>query len=161
DSMTALQQGGLRPPPEQLGTLLVRRGVITPEQLAAALEEQQTTRKPLGEIIVTRGFAPGPMVAQALATQHGGLLKTEYGFATGFGPLDGAPPATGAVAAPPADDPRVAQLAADREAVRAELELASAEAVRLTEDNERLAGLRAELEQRLAHESRRAASLEA
>ena len=25
------------------------------------------------------------MVAQALATQHGGLLKTEYGFATGFG----------------------------------------------------------------------------
>jgi hypothetical protein len=70
---------------EPLGSLLASRGHITPEQLELALTEQKATGRPLGEIIVARGFAPGPTVAQALATQHGGLLKTEYGFATGWG----------------------------------------------------------------------------
>ena len=54
------------------------------EQLELALTEQKVTGRPLGEIIVARGFAAAPTVAQALATQHGGLLKTEYGFATGW-----------------------------------------------------------------------------
>ena len=49
----------------------------------SALTERVSGR-PLGEIIVARGFAAAPTVAQALATQHGGLLKTEYGFATGW-----------------------------------------------------------------------------
>src|SRR5436853_1691412 len=70
---------------EPLGALLASRGHITEEQLQLALTEQKATGRPLGEIIVARGFAPGPTVAQALATQHGGLLKTEYGFATGWG----------------------------------------------------------------------------
>jgi len=70
---------------EPLGSLLVSRGHITEEQLELALIEQKATGRPLGEIVVTRGFAPAPTVAQALATQHGGLLKTEYGFATGWG----------------------------------------------------------------------------
>src|ERR1700674_5119246 len=70
---------------EPLGALLASRGHITEEQLELALTEQKATGRPLGEIIVTRGFAPPPTVAQALATQHGGLLKTEYGFATGWG----------------------------------------------------------------------------
>ncbi len=70
---------------EPLGSLLASRGHITEEQLELALTEQKATGRPLGEIIVTRGFAPAPTVAQALATQHGGLLKTEYGFATGWG----------------------------------------------------------------------------
>jgi uncharacterized protein (DUF3084 family) len=70
---------------EPLGSLLVSRGHITEEQLELALTEQKATGRPLGEIVVTRGFAPAPTVAQALATQHGGLLKTEYGFATGWG----------------------------------------------------------------------------
>jgi prefoldin subunit 5 len=69
---------------EPLGSLLASRGHITQEQLDIALTEQKATGRPLGEIIVARGFAPGPTVAQALATQHGGLLKTEYGFATGW-----------------------------------------------------------------------------
>jgi hypothetical protein len=70
---------------EPLGALLSSRGHITEEQLELALTEQKATGRPLGEIIVARGFAPAPTVAQALATQHGGLLKTEYGFATGWG----------------------------------------------------------------------------
>lgn len=66
----------------QLGELLVQHGVITPDELTLALAEQQRTRRPLGEVVVSLGLAPGPIVAQALATQHGGgIVKTEYGFA--------------------------------------------------------------------------------
>ena len=54
------------------------------DQLAVALAEQQTSGRPIGEIIVELGYAPGPIVAQALATQRGGMVKTEYGYATGF-----------------------------------------------------------------------------
>jgi hypothetical protein len=68
----------------RLGEVLVAHGVITPDQLEQALEEQQRTGKPLGNVVVDRGFAPGPIVAQALATQRGTMVKTEYGFATGF-----------------------------------------------------------------------------
>ena len=87
---------------EPLGSLLASRGHITQEQLDIALTEQKATGRPLGEIIVARGFAPGPTVAQALATQHGGLLKTEYGFATGWQAANGAPPTS--APAPPAHD---------------------------------------------------------
>jgi hypothetical protein len=132
---------------EPLGTLLVRRGLITNEQLAAALADQRGTGEPLGHILVARGYATPATVALALATQHGGLLKTEYGFATGF--------ETGAVAVADAADPE-----ADRDAVRAELSLAAAETEKLRDDNARLTELRAELEQRLATASQRAASLE-
>jgi hypothetical protein len=85
-----------------LGEVLLEHGVVDAEQLAVALEEQQETGRPLGEIIVERGFAPGPIVAQALATQRGGMVKTEYGFATGF-----QAPGTRQVApAQPQGDPR-------------------------------------------------------
>jgi hypothetical protein len=159
---------------EPLGSLLVKRGLITPEQLEVALQEQKTSGEPLGAIVVARGFAAPATVAQALATQHGGLLKTEYGFATGFN-AGGAPPATGAVGEPPVSSPRLGRAgavvsiaevkpkvdpAADREAVREELSMASAETEKLNDANERLVAARAELEQRLAQESQRAASLE-
>lgn len=69
----------------QLGELLVQHGVITPDELVLALAEQQRTGRPLGEVVVALGLAPGPIVAQALATQHGGgIVKTEYGYATGW-----------------------------------------------------------------------------
>ena len=71
-------------PPQPLGVLLVGNGLLTQEQLTAALAEQQQTGRPLGEIVVARGWVSGPLVAQALATQRGGLTKTEYGYATGF-----------------------------------------------------------------------------
>lgn len=194
---TLADNDGNRPPAEPLGTLLLNRGLITAEQLAAALEAQKGSSEPLGAIVVAQGFATPATIAQALATQSGGLLKTEYGFATGFGsPTDrpapihiGEPPISTArigvrPAAPvvtmtaPAPEvveadyptvalaeapPMVAQvdnLAADQNAVRAELTAASVETERLASANSRLAEMRAELEQRLAHETQRAASLE-
>jgi hypothetical protein len=194
---TLADNDGNRPPAEPLGTLLLNRGLITAEQLAAALEAQKGSGEPLGAIVVAQGFATPATIAQALATQSGGLLKTEYGFATGFGsPTDrpaplhiGEPPISTArigvrpaapvvaMAAPApetleADYPTVAlaeappmvapvdNLAADQDAVRAELTAASVETERLSSANSRLAEMRAELEQRLAHETQRSASLE-
>jgi hypothetical protein len=72
-------------PAPQLGRILVAAGLLTEAQLAQALEEQTRTGRRLGEIIVRRGFVSGPALANALAEQHGGVLKTEYGFATGLG----------------------------------------------------------------------------
>lgn len=68
-----------------LGRLLVERDLLTEEQLNAALAQQEQSGKPLGQVLVELGFLPEASVAQALATQHGGVIKTEYGFATGFG----------------------------------------------------------------------------
>ena len=87
---------------EPLGSLLANRGHITEEQLELALTEQKVTGRPLGEIIVARGFAAAPTVAQALATQHGGLLKTEYGFATGWSGQEASE--AGALIEPPRHD---------------------------------------------------------
>ena len=67
-----------------LGELLLSRGLITPEQLEQALDDQRESGRPLGETFIRLGFTSGPIIAQALATQHGRLLKSEYGFATGF-----------------------------------------------------------------------------
>ena len=142
---------------EPLGVVLVKRGLITDEQLAAALEQQRTSGEPLGAILVARGFVTPALVAQALATQHGTVLKTEYGFATGFGSGHGR---VGAVAAPPVSARAAKAVESDRRAARAELELASSETTRLAEANERLVALRAELEQRLAQELQRSAALE-
>ena len=89
---------------EPLGSLLAGRGHITEEQLEIALTEQKVTGRPLGEIIVARGFAAAPTVAQALATQHGGLLKTEYGFATGWNGQDASGTAAALVEPPRHDE---------------------------------------------------------
>ncbi|HKA25982.1 MAG TPA: hypothetical protein VKD88_01305 [Gaiellaceae bacterium] len=72
-------------PAPQLGRILVAAGLLSEEQLAQALEDQAQTGRRLGEIIVQRGFISGPALANALAEQHGGVLKTEYGFASGLG----------------------------------------------------------------------------
>src|SRR5207237_6254210 len=72
-------------PSPQLGRILIAAGLLSETQLAEALQEQEQTGRRLGEIIVRRGFISGPALANALAEQHGGVLKTEYGFATGLG----------------------------------------------------------------------------
>ena len=66
-----------------LGELLVHKGVLTEAQLDVALEEQRQCGKPLGEILVRLGFSTGPAIANALAEQHGGPLRTEYGLSLG------------------------------------------------------------------------------
>jgi hypothetical protein len=78
------EHGRAQPSFRLLGRLLVQRGALTEEQLEAALAEQERTQRPLGTVVVDLGFVTPALVAQALATQHGGLLKTEYGYATGF-----------------------------------------------------------------------------
>ena len=60
-----------RNPWPALGTLLVRDGAVTPEQLEIALLEKRI--KPelrLGEILVTNGFATRLQVTRVLAEQH-------------------------------------------------------------------------------------------
>jgi chromosome segregation ATPase len=102
---TVPDNGMLRPPePAPLGAILVRRGVLTEEQLAVALDEQKRTGEQIGEVIVRLGLALASSVAQALATQYGGPLKTEYGYAVGFGG-----PSPAASADPPPISPPAVQ----------------------------------------------------
>src|SRR5439155_8500866 len=60
--------GGRRLP---LGSLLVRGGLLTREQLEQALAEKERTGHRIGEIVVERGWAQPQDVARALAEQHG------------------------------------------------------------------------------------------
>ena len=60
-----------RNPWPALGTLLVRDGAITPEQLERALEEKRRSpEKRLGEILVEQGATTRAQVARILAEQH-------------------------------------------------------------------------------------------
>jgi hypothetical protein len=146
-----LPSDGRRP----LGEVLVDRGILTPEQLTLALERQRTTGQQLGEIIVALGFAPGPIVAQALATQRGGMLKTEYGFATGWSSDDAPVPI-----APPGPD-GAAELA-ERDRTIAELRAWAEKAqVAIASRDEALAILRAQLEAETARQGTGVAEEEA
>jgi hypothetical protein len=70
----APDNGMLRPPgPPPLGAILVRRGLLTEQQLEQALAENKRTGEPTGEVIVRLGFASAAAVAKALTTQHGAL----------------------------------------------------------------------------------------
>ena len=69
---------GLEPPADfhvdtshRLGALAVERGVITDEQLAEAVAEQQRTGGLLGRIFVKRGLMSDDALAQLLAEQMG------------------------------------------------------------------------------------------
>jgi len=106
----ALGTGGVRvaelevaAPP--LGRLLVERGHLTEEQLQAALDEHARTGLPLGQVLISLSYVTATTVAQALATQQGGLAKTEFGLSTGFG-------TPGLVTFPPISPPASAPLAA-------------------------------------------------
>jgi type IV pilus assembly protein PilB len=54
----------------QLGTLLVRTGLLTAEQLAAALEEKEETGERLGDIVLRHGWISEHDLAHTLAEQH-------------------------------------------------------------------------------------------
>lgn len=62
---------------------MVDAGLIGETELERALAEQARTGRPLGEILVQGGYVSGPAVANALAIQYGGVLRTEYGVAAG------------------------------------------------------------------------------
>jgi len=86
---------------------MVDEGFLTDEQLSHALAEQGQTGQPLGKVLVDLGYVSPGAVANALAEQHGGLLKTEYGTSAGL--LERAPRspirADAAQPAPPAPTP--------------------------------------------------------
>ncbi len=55
----------------QLGSLLLRDGIITPEQLAAALAQKEAEGGRLGEILLRYDVTSASAIAQALAEQYG------------------------------------------------------------------------------------------
>ena len=128
-----------------LGSILVRRGVLTEDQLVAALAEQARSGEKLGEVIVRLGFTVGPTVGLGLAAQHGGPLKTEYGYAVGglvevervadAEPHVSEPPPLLTKAAPAVTtssaERQIERLEADREAAEAALDAARLRSVEL------------------------------
>src|SRR6266849_7105880 len=54
-----------------LGTLLVRDGLLSIEQLELALAEKEQTGARVGEIVVAHGWGPAGELARLLAEQHG------------------------------------------------------------------------------------------
>jgi len=54
----------------QLGALLLRDGLLTAEQLEAALAEKEASGRRLGEIVVEHGWVSAADLARALAEQH-------------------------------------------------------------------------------------------
>ena len=55
--------------PKRLGEIFTHSGLITNEQLAEALVDQEKTGKHLGELLVERGYVTERDVAEAIATQ--------------------------------------------------------------------------------------------
>src|SRR3954447_24964037 len=84
-AMTQSAASGGHPVDERprLGELLVAMGALRADDLGEALQRQRDTGVPLGRLLVENGYVAAHSVAMALADQHGGLLHTEYGFATG------------------------------------------------------------------------------
>ena len=54
---------------KQLGEILIERGLITPQQLKEALEEQRRTNAFLGAILVKRGYIKEESLLKALSEQ--------------------------------------------------------------------------------------------
>lgn len=101
-----------------LGEVLLEQGLITTDQLEQALAVQLETERQLGEVLVTLGFISPGVVANGLAEQSGGPLKTEYGISAGFGGSRQAEAVAPEVAEPAvAADPAPDVLAAWRTAV--------------------------------------------
>jgi hypothetical protein len=67
-----------------LGELLLKKGLVTQDELDLALTEQAESGRLLGAILVERGYVSGPALAVALAEQYGVQLDTERGFGTGL-----------------------------------------------------------------------------
>lgn len=67
-----------------LGELLINRGWVEHGDVAGALAEQGRTGRPLGEILVDRGAVSPPELSRALAEQAKGSPDAEQGFGTGL-----------------------------------------------------------------------------
>jgi hypothetical protein len=89
---------------------MVDEGFLTGEQLAHALAEQGQSGRPLGTILVELGFVSAGAVGNALAEQHGGLLKTEFGISAGLRAAPEAVRLSGSTPEPPSLATRIQEL---------------------------------------------------
>jgi hypothetical protein len=119
----------------QLGELLVHKGVLTETQLEHALAEQRSSGAPLGEILVRLGYSQGPTIANALADQHGGPLRTEYGLSLGPTPSGGPVPIRGRRETPE-QDTAIVRLRAGLDETTQELARVNAELVQARQELE-------------------------
>lgn len=69
---------------KRLGLLLVEKGLLSAEELDAALAEQRSGGGLLGDILVRSGFTSRPAIQDALAEQSGVLFEPETGFGSGL-----------------------------------------------------------------------------
>src|SRR5436190_18087606 len=60
-----------RLPWQQVGSMLVRDGIISQPQLDAALQEKDETGRRVGDILVARGYATKIDITRCLAEQYG------------------------------------------------------------------------------------------
>ena len=58
----------------KLGEILIESGLVTEQQLLAALSMQESNKKPLGEILIEQGYIPKEQLEAALARQYGSRL---------------------------------------------------------------------------------------
>jgi hypothetical protein len=70
--------------PRRLGELLMEEGVLTGEQLEAALAEQADSGRLLGEILLDHGYVPTITLVNVLAEQAHGAVERADGFGTGL-----------------------------------------------------------------------------
>lgn len=68
----------------RLGELLVKQGLLTDDELDAALRYQEAHHFPLGEIVVGKGYVSRPALARVLASQRERDLEFEGGFGSGL-----------------------------------------------------------------------------
>lgn len=73
-----------RIPWRPLGRLLVSKGLVSDDQLEAALQDQGVSGRRLGEILVELGFVSQRALSLALAEQYGIDPPAETGFGTGL-----------------------------------------------------------------------------
>jgi predicted nucleic acid-binding Zn-ribbon protein len=73
-----------RVPQQLLGELFLEKGLITPEELQEALEEQKSTGERIGQILVKKGFVSGPVLTTVLAEQLGVDMEKQEGFGSGL-----------------------------------------------------------------------------
>ncbi|HZB23482.1 MAG TPA: hypothetical protein VE444_06510, partial [Gaiellaceae bacterium] len=67
-----------------LGEILLEWGLLSDEQLQAALAEQRTSGKRLGEVLVDSGLVPRDVLVSVLLEQCGLEEETQQGFGSGL-----------------------------------------------------------------------------
>lgn len=109
-------------PYRRIGTILVDRRLISAEQLAGALDEQERTGRPLGEICVERFGLDRLSLADALAEQWEEMQQASAAAGEGSAPAAPEHPASdGETATGPSPEDELRILLEEAEAARVEL----------------------------------------